>query len=338
MCQFGPSQVRRLASNSDETFAEALSALLEVNEIQSEVRSSGGEFAVWVHADDDLPRARELLATFQPEEAAKLTSEAKKIRLAREKKRRPVAVARRVRVSGQSPIGAGVAVLVGISALVAVVYRLGFAPPLGIVPLAPGGEYFRAGIDWTEPWRLVTPMFIHFGLFHVAFNMIWLRRLGAQIEENHGTVSFLLLVLGSSALSNYAQYELSGPLFGGMSGVNYALFGFGWMNTRYGPPGAYSVTQSDAVWLMGWLVLCATGLMGPVANAAHAVGLMCGTALGLPAYVNYRKTFRVKTAFEKGSWEDLNIKGWARFRRLYVEPYLPGWVLLIALAVLWLDY
>ena len=34
------------------------------------------------------------------------------------------------------------------------------------------------------------------------------------------------------------------------------------------------------VWMGGWLVLCMTGLMGPVGNAAHLVGLLVGMAWG----------------------------------------------------------
>ncbi len=329
--------VRKLTDIAAENHAEALSALLDVNEIDNQVRRAADGFAVWVLDDDDLPRARELRSTFEPEAARALLEDAEKVRRAREQKRRPVAPRRHAIGPRTSPLALGVLLLIGISVVVAVVYRLEYAPPFGIVPADPTGRYLPRHFDWSEPWRLVTPMFIHFGLFHIIFNMMWLRRLGGQIEENHGTMRLLLLALGSAAVSNYVQLEMNGPLFGGMSGVNYALFGFAWMHSRYGPPSRYNVTSSDAAWLMGWLVLCATGMVGPIANAAHAMGLVCGTLCGLPVFLNYRKTFEVKMAFEKGSWEDLNIKGWRRFQRLYVDPYLPAWLLGVAVAVLFID-
>ena len=33
--------------------------------------------------------------------------------------------------------------------------------------------------------------------------------------------------------------------------------------------------------MLFWLVLCMTGLMGPIANAAHVVGLLVGVIFGL---------------------------------------------------------
>ena len=112
-----------------------------------------------------------------------------------------------------------------------------------------------------------------------------------------------------------AQLELTGPMFGGMSGVVYGLFGYSWIQSRYTSKG-YVVTDQDTMWLMGWFVLCATGLVGHIANAQHALGLAFGLLAGMPAYVAFRRS-SAKPAFEEGSWADLNIRGFQRFKRLY---------------------
>jgi GlpG protein len=190
--------------------------------------------------------------------------------------------------------------------------------------------------DWSEPWRLLTPMFIHYGFMHLAFNMFWLYHFGNQIEANHGTPRFLLLVVVVMIPGSLGQLELSGPWFGGMSGVNYGLFGFVWMQARYAKRG-YGIENREVVLLMGWLVLCVTGVLGPVANVCHAAGLIAGILAGVPAYLHFRKTHKMGAAFEKGSWADLNVVGWQRFEQTYLRPYAPFWFLVVAVGVLLLD-
>jgi GlpG protein len=178
---------------------------------------------------------------------------------------------------------------------------------------------------------------MHFGWMHIIFNMMWLRQLGGQVESNAGTLRFLAIFAATAAGSNLAQYWLFRPEFGGMSGVNYALFGYVWMHSRYAPNSGYALTSATTWLMMGWLVWCGTGLAGPVANAAHAFGLIAGLGLALPSYLRFRNAYQVPRAFEKGSWQDLNIHGFERFRRLYFEPFAPAWFLVIALLVVALD-
>ena len=62
---------------------------------------------------------------------------------------------------------------------------------------------------------------------HLIFNCLWVYILGKEIEDFDGKWLFLILILITSASSNYAQYAFSGPsIFGGLSGVVYGLLGF----------------------------------------------------------------------------------------------------------------
>ena len=110
--------------------------------------------------------------------------------------------------------------------------------------------------------------------------MWWLKDLGTAIERIHSSVYLAIFVVLTGVLSNTAQYFVSGPNFGGMSGVVYALFGFFWIRGRLDAGYPFKLQQQTVLFMMGWYVLCFTGLMGPVANAAHTGGLITGALWG----------------------------------------------------------
>ncbi|CAN5447236.1 rhomboid family intramembrane serine protease [soil metagenome] len=130
-----------------------------------------------------------------------------------------------------------------------------------------------------EVWRLFTPMFLHFGIVHLLFNMMWLVDLGGAIERKLGTLKFLGIVLFVEVLSNFAQFYWDGPYFGGMSGVVYGLFGFVWIKSKFDPQSGFAIGKQTVLIMLGWLVLCMTGLVGDIANAAHVAGLVTGMVL-----------------------------------------------------------
>lgn len=141
-----------------------------------------------------------------------------------------------------------------------------------------------------QVWRLVTPMLLHFGLLHIAFNLWWTAILGATIELRTSTGRFLVLVLISAVLSNLTEYfymdQILGKyyLFGGLSGVVYALFGYVWMKGESDPEAGLRIDPRTVVFMLAWLVLCFTGMLGPVANGAHLGGLAVGMVFGLLRY------------------------------------------------------
>lgn len=133
-----------------------------------------------------------------------------------------------------------------------------------------------------EAWRLVTPIFLHFSVLHILFNMLWLRELGGAIEDRRGPVKYLGLVLLIAVVSNVGQYWITGqPLFGGMSGVVYGLFGYIWLKQRVEPAAGLALPPMAAFWMIGWFVLCWTGTFGNIANWAHTFGLFTGMLTGL---------------------------------------------------------
>jgi GlpG protein len=186
--------------------------------------------------------------------------------------------------------------------------KLWFNPPppqnvnfMGIVFAPPATKWTPTQqIEKGEVWRLVTPIFIHYGPMHLIFNMYALYLFGSLIEIRRGTFRFGLLVLATAIFSNFCQifipyhFHWAGPvdtLFGGMSGVDYALFGYIWIKSRFEPQLNFFMPPNFVVMMLVWLVLCFTGWVGPIANWAHAGGLVSGAAIAF-ASVAWRKLFR----------------------------------------------
>ena len=141
-------------------------------------------------------------------------------------------------------------------------------------------------------WRLFTPAIVHFGIMHILFNMLWFKSLGSMIEFTRGKYFFAALVLVSAIFSNLFQWWFKGPSFGGMSGVLYALLGFVWMVKTFNPKEEFSLPMQDVYMMIGWFVLCLTGLLGPIANFAHAGGLFVGMIVGI--WVGARSSESIK--------------------------------------------
>ena len=137
-----------------------------------------------------------------------------------------------------------------------------------------------------EYWRLLTPAFLHFSFFHVLFNCLWMWELGRRVELGLGKFAYLAFFIVTAVAANLAQYFWGGGgVFGGMSGVVYALVGFIWLRRQLTPNPLYALPLSIIGFMLVWLVLCMSGIVdkfigGSIANAAHVGGLFAGMLLG----------------------------------------------------------
>jgi len=137
-----------------------------------------------------------------------------------------------------------------------------------------------------QVWRLITPMFLHFGIFHIVFNMLWTWELGRIIEWQQGTGLLTVVVVVTSLVANLSQYSVSGPLFGGMSGVIYGLFGYVWLQTKTNSRFHIQLNPAIVKLMFGWFIVCWSGLLErffglAVANTAHTAGLISGLLFSL---------------------------------------------------------
>lgn len=135
-------------------------------------------------------------------------------------------------------------------------------------------------------WRLWSPMLLHFGFLHLAMNMMWYWELGRRIEYQQGGLFLLLLTLVGALVSNVSQFIFSdAALFGGLSGVLYAVLGHCWIYQRIYPQASYALPAGVVAMMLIWLLLCLFGVVtalgfGQIANAAHVSGLLLGCLSG----------------------------------------------------------
>jgi len=293
--------MRLIGHLDNEKDARTFGDFLYVQQIETEFEHEGNQWAVWVRSDDHIATATKLLEEFRahPKDAkfqagspaAKLREQAK---ADDEAYRKRVVPAKKL-LPGLSSHGFGVVTYSLIAVCVSVFLLSNFGRDLErisglfIQSVEVEGDSFRWFPGWGairsgEVWRLVTPILIHFPtsgilIAHILFNMMWLRDLGSLFEARLGSLYFVVFVLVTGALSNVAQYWWTAhPIFGGMSGVNYALIGYCWVRGRFDPSAGVGLDRQSMIWAMVWFGLCFTGWVGPIANTAHTSGLLLGAA------------------------------------------------------------
>jgi GlpG protein len=273
--------------------------------------SANGSWLIWVEHDDQLDPAKAELAGFaaNPSDpkfdsaanAAQIRRQEAKAAERRQKNYRDVRTTMFTAPSGATPV---TMLIIGLSVVAYVVTHFG-APELRfkvfnwmffVSRAVEDSDAFGSrgtmfvDIFKGQVWRLVTPVFLHGGMLHILFNMLWMVDLGRRIEPNVGTARFIGLFLVIAILSCTAQagwYAVATPLypdhyrqFLGMSGVVSGLFGYAWVCGRLRPYERIGVSGQETGYMIGWLVICSFGLIGSIANVAHWGGLIVGGVLG----------------------------------------------------------
>ena len=145
-------------------------------------------------------------------------------------------------------------------------------------------EALRETLTAGQVWRLISPDFLHFSWTHIIFNSVMLWFLGSQVEWFDGKARLLVLVVFASLVSNGLQYFVSGPLFGGLSGVVYGILGYCWLSQRRLP--RFQFPPALVAFAVVWMVIGFTPLpemlgLGRMANEAHLGGFIAGLALAV---------------------------------------------------------
>lgn len=138
-----------------------------------------------------------------------------------------------------------------------------------------GGAAWRMG-HW---WTLLSAVFLHGSLMHIAFNMMWTRSLAPRVIELYGPGRFFLMFVAAGVGGFVLSNVWSGSPTIGASGAIFGLMG---VLIAYGKKrgGAFGAAISgDMMMWAGLLFFMGFALPG-VNNAGHLGGLIVGLALG----------------------------------------------------------
>jgi len=132
--------------------------------------------------------------------------------------------------------------------------------------------------------KMISPILLHGGLLHLAFNMLWLWEFGRRVEAVQTSWALLLLITVVALFSNTAQFLYGGSIyFGGMSGVVYGLFGYIWMWQVIDPAKGLSLPGALVFFLLLSLAIMTAMNIEFIADEAHIGGLATGMVCGIAA-------------------------------------------------------
>ena len=152
-------------------------------------------------------------------------------------------------------------------------YTLVQAGGTATVPMARG--------QW---WRLITSLFVHHDVVHLAFNLYCLALVGPIVEQLFGRKKTLLLYLATGAFSMaishvwYTELLRSHYVSAGASGAVCGLIGLAWLGATRSMPQQTGIADGMKRWA---IMLAVWGFVVPgINNAAHFGGFIAGIALG----------------------------------------------------------
>ncbi len=140
-----------------------------------------------------------------------------------------------------------------------------------------GAKYGPALADG-EWWRLVLPIFMHIGFFHLLTNSIGLLIFGSMAERLLGSPAYLAIYLVTGILGNVASFVSSPALGAGASGAVFGVIGafavYLLLNRRImGDVARQALTSVAFIIVLNIGIGFATA---GIDNAAHVGGLLGG--------------------------------------------------------------
>jgi membrane associated rhomboid family serine protease len=143
-----------------------------------------------------------------------------------------------------------------------------------------GALAFVPALALTQPWTMITYMFLHGGLMHLLFNMLGLFFLGPRVELRLGSERFFVLYMVSGIAGALLSFALA--RHAAIVGASGAVMGVMFAYARFWPRDKFLfwyVIPIEARWLVAgyaaWSVFSGyRGSQGGVADFAHLGGFV----------------------------------------------------------------
>lgn len=170
--------------------------------------------------------------------------------------------------------------------------------PGGYLLIHAGAQYWPLVLSEGEWWRCITYAFTHGGIIHLAFNMMVLYQVGPMIEEEIGTIRFVILYIMTALTATFAGFGWQVlylrqwvPVVGA-SGSLFGLIGFA-ISYYHRVGGAMAHNYRN--FMLRWAVIAFVfGLIVGADNAGHLGGALGGVLFGLvlPLGIRGRKVLQ----------------------------------------------
>jgi rhomboid protease GluP len=164
--------------------------------------------------------------------------------------------------------------------------------PNGYLLVHNGAQYWPLVLTEGQWWRCVTYAFAHGGLIHLAFNMIVLYQVGPMIEEEIGTVRFVILYVLTALTATFAGFGwqvLYIKQWVPVVGASGSLFGLiGFAISYYHRVGG-TMAHNYRNFMLRWAAIAFVfGLLVGADNAGHLGGAVGGALFGLVLPIGIR--------------------------------------------------
>lgn len=178
--------------------------------------------------------------------------------------------------------------IIALNALVFVIMGViggGWFETANLMPYILYGANNGAATTDGEWWRLLTSMFMHYGLMHLLFNMWALYQAGHLVEKLLGRIPYALMYLGSGIAGGFASILWHGDqtwsvgASGAVFGVYGAIIGFMLRQKQALPTSIYRSMMKSTLAFAGYNILYGLAHAG-IDNAAHTGGLLGGIFFG----------------------------------------------------------